>query len=132
MTQALEGGDFINITSNDADAVIYCGDFNTEPGDVPHKILTQYYGLQDCHESAAEKLYTCFALENTYRECDGDTNPRAKTIDYIMLKSYFEARVSFSKFFEPSSFSSFFAFRKLFFRHLILVILRGRDSCMPP
>ena len=111
LTQALEGGDFINITSNDADAVIYCGDFNTEPGDVPHKILTQYYGLQDCHESAAEKLYTCFALENTYRECDGDTNPRAKIIDYVMFKSYFEARVSFSKFFEPSIFLSHRVFR---------------------
>ena len=122
LTQALEGGDFINITSNDADAVIYCGDFNTEPGDVPHKILTQYYGLQDCHESAAEKLYTCFALENTYRECDGDTNPRAKTIDYIMFKSYFEARVSFLSILNPQFFE--------FFR-LSKVIFPTLDPCYP-
>ena len=94
LSQALEGGDFINMTSNDADAVIYCGDFNSEPGDLPHKILTQYYGLHDCHESATEKLFTCFALENTYRECDRDKNPRAKIIDYVMYKSYFETKVN--------------------------------------
>ena len=93
MVQALEAGDFINITSNDADAVIYCGDFNTEPGDLPHRILTQYYGLRDTHDSSKEKLFTCFAEENTYRECDGIKNPRPKTIDYIMYKSYFETKV---------------------------------------
>lgn len=91
--QALESGEFINWTCTEADAIIYCGDFNTEPGDLPHQILTRIYGLTDAQIEVEPKMATCYASENTYRLCDGDPNPRAITIDYIMYKSLIPSEV---------------------------------------
>ena len=93
LVQALEAGEFIELTSQCTDAVIYCGDFNTEPGDLPHRVLTQYYNLNDSQSQLQDKMATCYAKENTYRSCDGDANPREITIDYVMYKSLFNAKV---------------------------------------
>ena len=37
--QALEAAQWVKLTSPGADLTIYAGDFNTEPGDVPYRIL---------------------------------------------------------------------------------------------
>ena len=93
VVQALEAGDFIEMTSQNTDAILYCGDFNTEPGDLPHRVLTQYYNLKDSQSHLAEKLKTCYAKENSYRSCDGEKNPREITIDYVMYQSLFNSKV---------------------------------------
>ena len=38
-TQALEAAQWVKLTSPGADLTIYAGDFNTEPVDVPYRIL---------------------------------------------------------------------------------------------
>ena len=93
VVQALEAGDFIEMTSQNADTILYCGDFNTEPGDLPHRVLTQYYNLKDSQSHLAEKLKTYHAKENSYRSCDGEKNPREITIDYVMYQSLFNSKV---------------------------------------
>ncbi len=84
--QALEAGDWIEATSAEADAIIFCGDFNTEPGDLPYRILTDLNGLADAQEALGLDLATCFAKENTYRFVETQT-PREIVIDHIMVKS---------------------------------------------
>ena len=37
--KALEAAQWVKLTSPGADLTIYAGDFNTEPGDVPYRIL---------------------------------------------------------------------------------------------
>ena len=88
LTQALEGGDFINITSNDAHAVIYCGDFNTEPGDLPHLILTKYYGLKDSHNSSKEKLHKLDEIDRIKQERETSLNDLESFILNIREKMY--------------------------------------------
>ena len=94
LVQALEAGEFIQMTANDTDAVVYCGDFNTESGDLPHRVLTSLYGLCDAQEDIQPKLRTCYAKENSYRTCDGNQNPREITIDYVMFKSFHFMKVT--------------------------------------
>ena len=47
IVQALEAGEWIQLNTRDVDAVVYCGDLNTEPGDLAHLVLTQMYQLND-------------------------------------------------------------------------------------
>ena len=92
--QAVEAGEFVQMTSHESDAVIYCGDFNTETQDLPYKVLTQFYGLMDAQSFVdGPDLATCYAPENTYRHFDGPENARAKTIDYVFFKSPFKTEV---------------------------------------
>ena len=45
--QALEAAQWVKLTAPGADLTIYAGDFNTEPGDVPYRIL------RFCHLNAS-------------------------------------------------------------------------------
>jgi len=93
--QSLETGEWIQLTSRDADGVIYCGDLNTEPGDLPHQVLTKMYRLQDAQSGLECKLHTCFDADNCYRNSDlAIPNPRPITIDYIFFKSFLPHKVN--------------------------------------
>jgi hypothetical protein len=81
VVQALEAGNFIEATSTGSDLCFYCGDFNTEPGDLPHQILTGLFRLNDSHEKSLLKTH--------YRQDNSFTEPqitRSITIDYILHK----------------------------------------------
>ena len=96
VVQALEAGDFIemtsnrsvltsnrcDLTSNRCDLTLFCGDFNTEPGDLPHQVLTGLYRLQDSHQ-ASSPLKTHYLKENSFTEPEIN---RSITIDYILHK----------------------------------------------
>ena len=81
VVQALEAGNFIQMTSQGSDLILYCGDFNTEPGDLPHQILTKMFKLNDPHSSTP--LKTHYRKENSFTEA---YVTRPITIDYIMNK----------------------------------------------
>lgn len=92
LVQALEAGDFIRWTCVNSDAIVYCGDFNTEPGDLPHRVLTQYFKLSDAQSHLETKLPTCYSRDNSYRNFDG-SDVREITIDYVMFKSFLKSKV---------------------------------------
>ena len=92
VVQALEAGNFIEMTSAGADLTIYCGDFNTEPGDLPHQVLTRVFGLTDPH-AAAKPLKTHYRKENSFTESHIS---RPITIDYIMNKPVDSGKASTS------------------------------------
>ena len=95
LCQSLEAGEFIQMTLTNSDALIYCGDFNTEPGDLPYKVLTQFYKLKDSQNSLEEKpLATCYAKENSYRSLESG-EIREKTIDYVFFKTFLNSKVYF-------------------------------------
>ena len=81
VVQALEAGDFIEMTSNRSDFSLFCGDFNTESGDLPHQVLTELFQLQDSH--LATPLKTHYLKENSFTESHIE---RAISIDYILHK----------------------------------------------
>ena len=94
IVQSLEAGEWIQLTSRDADGVIYCGDLNTEPGDLPYQVLTKMYRLQDTQSGLENKFHTCFDSDNCYRNSDlAIPNPRPITIDYIFFKSFLPHKV---------------------------------------
>jgi len=81
-SQAIEAVEWIERNAaSDADVVIYAGDFNTESGDLPHRILTQAGRFDD---SRLKFIPTYDAAGNNYRT-SADARPIA--IDYIMHKS---------------------------------------------
>ena len=54
---ALESAQWIKLASSSADLTIYAGDFNSEPVDVPYKMLRSITPLNDCWE-----VNICFKL----------------------------------------------------------------------
>lgn len=42
LSQALESVDWIEMTSRDSEIVIFAGDFNSEIGDLPYRVLTEF------------------------------------------------------------------------------------------
>ena len=66
-----------------------------EPGDLPYQVLTQMYQLHDAQNGLKSPMPTCYEPQNTYKEADGEINPRAKTIDYILFKSFLPYQVIF-------------------------------------
>ena len=95
IVQSLEAGEWIQLTSRDAEGIIYCGDLNTEPGDLPHQVLTKMYRLQDAQSGLECKFHTCFDADNCYRNSDlAIPNPRPITIDYIFYKSFLPHKVN--------------------------------------
>ena len=81
VVQALEAGNFIESTSAGSDFCLFCGDFNTEPGDLPHQILTRLFQLSDSHMTSL--LKTHYRQDNTFTE---PQITRPITIDYILHK----------------------------------------------
>jgi len=85
--QALEAAQWVKLTSPGADLTIYAGDFNTEPGDVPYRILRCVGGLEDAWEEiqGTGGGETCGTPKNTYCTiAEQKEYPRGKRIDYIL------------------------------------------------
>lgn len=85
--QALEAAQWVKLTSPGADLTIYAGDFNTEPGDVPYRILRCVGGLEDAWEEiqGTGGGETCGTPQNTYCTiAEQKEYPRGKRIDYIL------------------------------------------------
>jgi len=86
--QALEAAQWVKLTSPGADLTIYAGDFNTEPVDVPYRILRSVGGLEDAWEEShgrGEGGETCGTPHNTYCTiAEQEEYPRGKRIDYIL------------------------------------------------
>ena len=78
--EALEAVDWIERKSRaaDTDLIIYAGDFNTESGDLPHRILTRMGGFDD---SRIRFVPTYDDPRNSYKSAP-DARPIA--IDYVM------------------------------------------------
>jgi len=86
--QALEAAQWVKLTAPGADLTIYAGDFNTEPGDVPYRILRCVGGLEDAWEASQGTSgggETCGTPQNTYCTiAEQEEYPRGKRIDYIL------------------------------------------------
>lgn len=88
--QALEAAQWVRLTSPGADLTIYGGDFNTEPGDVPYKLLRCVGNLKDSWEEANGPGggHSCGARGNTYStSAELAEFPLGKRIDYIMYSA---------------------------------------------
>jgi sphingomyelin phosphodiesterase 2 len=91
VVHAIESAQWIKLASSSADLTIYAGDFNTEPTDVPYKLVRKITPLIDAWEAAHGSTSggeTCdvptnsFANQALLREY-----PEGKRIDYIMYQS---------------------------------------------
>ena len=88
VSHGLESAQWIKLTSASADLTVYAGDFNTEPTDVPYKLVRAVAPLRDAWidvHGDGPGGETCEVPGNSFtsaaalREC-----PRGKRIDYIM------------------------------------------------
>ncbi|TRY74675.1 hypothetical protein TCAL_11250 [Tigriopus californicus] len=91
VSHALESAQWIKLTSSSADLTIYAGDFNTEPTDVPYRLLRAVAALSDSWLEAngtetsgwtSEIPSNSYTTPRALREC-----PNGKRIDYIMYRS---------------------------------------------
>lgn len=88
--QALEAAQWVKLTAPGADLTLYCGDFNTEPGDVPYSLLRCVGKLKDSwiESNGPEGGQTCGTEYNTYCTiAERDEYPHGKRIDYIMYRA---------------------------------------------
>lgn len=106
MLQAYDTAQFIQVTSAAADLVILAGDLNTEPGDLPHRVLMSVTGFTDAYieaeEEAQQPFYTNDGPHNSYtassllkRKYPG------KRIDYIMYNCGSNTSVVMKKYCRP-------------------------------
>jgi len=102
VSQALEAGVWIKLCAAGADLVIVGGDFNSEPGDIPHDALKAIVPLQDAWISAKAdgNGESCGALKNSYtnlhtilpgscsfKPSERTLIPTGQRIDFIMFRS---------------------------------------------
>lgn len=102
VSQALEAGVWIKLCAAGADLVIVGGDFNSEPGDMPHDALKAIVPLQDAWISAKAdgNGESCGALKNSYtnlhtilpgscsfKPSERTLIPTGQRIDFIMFRS---------------------------------------------
>jgi len=84
---ALESAEWIRLSSSSADLTIYAGDFNTEPTDVPYKMLRTIAHLddawEDVHGASGDLGKTCGTDENSFSV----PSYPGKRIDYIMHRA---------------------------------------------
>ena len=85
---ALESAEWIRLSSSSADLTIYAGDFNTEPTDVPYKMLRTVALLddawEDIHGASEEMGRTCGTDQNSFSV---PADKGGKRIDYIMHRT---------------------------------------------
>jgi sphingomyelin phosphodiesterase 2 len=91
VVHALESAQWIKLASSSADLTIYAGDFNTEPRDVPYKLLRSITPLVDAwraaHGGSDEGGETCDCPTNSFAHPTSVTEyPNGKRIDYIMYQ----------------------------------------------
>ena len=84
---ALESAEWIRLSSSSADLTIYAGDFNTEPTDVPYKMLRTIAHLddawEDIHGASGDLGKTCGTDQNSFSV----PSYPGKRIDYIMHRA---------------------------------------------
>ncbi len=86
---ALESAQWIKLASSSADITLYSGDFNTEPTDVPYKMVRAIAPLQDAwravHGEEGPGGETCETPANSFSAPASLSDwPQGKRIDYIM------------------------------------------------
>ncbi|XP_042896381.1 putative neutral sphingomyelinase [Parasteatoda tepidariorum] len=95
VAQAFEFSQFVQLTSETADLSIVAGDFNTEPTDLPYRVIVHNAGCLDAYLAQKDPFVsgdesiktTCGHPDNLYtsrkelNEC-----PTGKRIDYILYK----------------------------------------------
>ena len=87
---SVESAQWIKLSSSSADLTIYAGDFNTEPRDVPYKIVRHVTPLADAWVEAngpeggetSETPANSYTARAALKECPG-----GRRIDYIMYCS---------------------------------------------
>ena len=57
--------------------------------------LIEYTSLAQGGISDRTPMSTCYDCNNTYRNADGEIDPRSKTIDYILFKSFLPHKVNY-------------------------------------
>ncbi|KAF5277596.1 hypothetical protein FQA39_LY06089 [Lamprigera yunnana] len=108
MLQAYDTAQFILLTSAAADLVVLAGDLNTEPGDLPHRVLMSVTGFTDAYleadAEAQQPFYTNDGPQNSYtvssllkKEYPG------KRIDYILYNCGSNTSVVMKNYSRPLS-----------------------------
>ncbi|CAG9766639.1 unnamed protein product [Ceutorhynchus assimilis] len=87
--QAYDTAQFILLTSQSADLIVLAGDLNTEPEDLPYRVILTVPGLVDSFVQARdvpqEKMATCDSFRNSYTPpMLLKTQKLGKRIDYVM------------------------------------------------
>lgn len=106
MLQAFDTAQFIQLTSTAADFTVLAGDLNTEPGDLPHRLLMSMTGFTDAFnkadKDAQEPCYTNDGPDNTYT-ASALLNKKypGKRIDYILYNSGSNTSVVMKKYCRP-------------------------------
>ena len=86
---SVESAQWIKLSSSSADLTVYAGDFNTEPCDVPYKIVKYVTPLTDAWVEAngpeggetSETPGNSYTAKSALKECPG-----GRRIDYIMYR----------------------------------------------
>ena len=86
---SVESAQWIKLSCSSADLTIYAGDFNTEPCDVPYKIVKHVTPLKDAWVEAngseggetSETPNNSYTAKSALKECPG-----GRRIDYIMYR----------------------------------------------
>ena len=86
----MESAQWIKLSCSSADLTIYAGDFNTEPFDVPYKIVKHVTPLKDAWVEAngpeggetSETPSNHYTAKSALKECPG-----GRRIDYIMYRA---------------------------------------------
>ncbi|KFM82038.1 Sphingomyelin phosphodiesterase 2, partial [Stegodyphus mimosarum] len=95
VAQAFEFSQFVQLTSETADLSIVAGDFNTEPTDLPYKVIIHNAGCIDTYLSQRNPdLLNCSTIKTTCGHPDNlytsrkeiNRCPTGKRIDYILYK----------------------------------------------
>lgn len=94
VAQAFEFSQFVQMTSETADLSIVAGDFNTEPTDLPYKVIVHNAGCLDAYLTQKNSVLdgcsirtTCGHPDNLYTsQKELSQCPSGKRIDYILYK----------------------------------------------
>lgn len=90
VVHGVESAQWIKLASSCADLTIYGGDFNTEPKDVPYRIVRHVTPLNDAWEEAngpeggetSETPNNKYTVRSALKE-----SPRGRRIDYLLYKA---------------------------------------------
>ncbi|GFU38018.1 putative neutral sphingomyelinase [Nephila pilipes] len=94
VAQAFEFSQYVRHTSETADLSIIAGDFNTEPTDLPYKVIVHNSGCIDSYMNQKNPVVentcvrtTCGHPDNIYTSSkELNHSPAGKRIDYILYK----------------------------------------------
>ncbi|XP_037080707.1 putative neutral sphingomyelinase [Pollicipes pollicipes] len=90
LVQSFDCAQFVRMTSFGADLIIFAGDFNTNPDELPYKVVTHCAGLKDAYylDSSTNKEVpeepTCEAPKNSYTS-SGSVLEHGERIDLVFV-----------------------------------------------